>query len=58
MICSKGTYNRSLAHDFGKVLKSGAHLSVLRRTRIGDFKVEDGLTPEEFIATLPEKEQN
>ena len=58
MVCSKGTYIRSLAHDFGKALKSGAHLSVLRRTRIGDFKVEDGLTPEEFIATLPEKEQN
>jgi tRNA pseudouridine55 synthase len=58
VVCSKGTYIRSLAHDFGKALKSGAHLSVLRRTRIGDFKVEDALTPEEFIATLPEKEQN
>ncbi|RZN82294.1 MAG: tRNA pseudouridine(55) synthase TruB [Winogradskyella sp.] len=55
VICSKGTYIRSLAHDFGKALNSGAHLSVLRRTRIGDFKVENGLTPEEFIATLPEK---
>ena len=58
VVCSKGTYIRSLAYDYGKALKSGAHLSVLRRTRIGDFKVEDGLTPEEFIATLPEKEQN
>lgn len=53
VVCSKGTYIRSLAHDFGKALNSGAHLSVLRRTRIGDFKVEDGLTPEAFIATIP-----
>ncbi|RNC87804.1 MAG: tRNA pseudouridine(55) synthase TruB [Winogradskyella sp.] len=53
--CSKGTYIRSLAHDFGKALNSGAYLSVLRRTRIGDFRVEDGMTPEEFIKTLPKK---
>ncbi|SHG95359.1 tRNA pseudouridine(55) synthase TruB [Winogradskyella jejuensis] len=53
VVCSKGTYIRSLAYDFGKALNSGAHLSVLRRTRIGDFKVTDGLTPEEFIATIP-----
>lgn len=53
VVCSKGTYIRSLAHDFGKALNSGAHLSVLRRTRIGDFKVEDALSPEDFIATLP-----
>jgi len=53
VVCSKGTYIRSLAHDFGKALKSGAHLSVLRRTRIGDFKVENALSPEDFIATLP-----
>ncbi|WP_299097249.1 tRNA pseudouridine(55) synthase TruB [uncultured Winogradskyella sp.] len=53
VVCSKGTYIRSLAHDFGKVLNSGAHLSVLRRTRIGDFKVENALSPEDFIASLP-----
>ncbi len=53
VVCSKGTYIRSLAHDFGKTLNSGAHLSELRRTRIGDFKVETALNPEEFIATLP-----
>lgn len=53
VVCSKGTYIRSLAHDFGKALNSGAHLSVLRRTRIGDFRVDDGLTPEAFIATIP-----
>lgn len=55
VVCSKGTYIRSLAHDFGKALNSGAHLSELRRTRIGDFKVEDGLTPETFIERLPSK---
>lgn len=53
VVCSKGTYIRSLANDFGKALNSGAHLSALRRTRIGSFKVEDALTPEAFIETLP-----
>lgn len=56
VVCSKGTYIRSLANDFGKALGSGGHLSELRRTRIGDFKVEDALTPEDFIANLPSKE--
>lgn len=46
--CSKGTYIRSLAHDFGKALKSGGHLSSLRRTRIGTFSVEDAITTEQF----------
>jgi len=55
VVCSKGTYIRSLAHDFGKALDSGAHLSSLRRTRIGDFKVEDAMTPETFIENLPSK---
>jgi len=50
--CSKGTYIRSLAFDFGKALNSGAHLSVLRRTKIGDFSVENGITPEEFEERL------
>ncbi|WP_282041476.1 tRNA pseudouridine(55) synthase TruB [Winogradskyella flava] len=53
VVCSKGTYIRSLAHDFGKALNSGAHLSELRRTRIGEFRVKDALSPEDFIATLP-----
>jgi len=48
VICSKGTYIRSLANDFGKHLGCGAYLSSLCRTRIGDYKVEDALTPEEF----------
>ncbi len=46
--CSKGTYIRSLAYDFGKALQSGGYLSVLRRTKIGDYSVENGATPEEF----------
>ena len=49
VVCSKGTYIRSLAHDFGKALNSGAHLSELRRTRIGNFSVENALTPEDFL---------
>ncbi|MEP1488173.1 MAG: tRNA pseudouridine(55) synthase TruB [Algibacter sp.] len=52
VVCSKGTYIRSLANDFGKTLNSGAHLSALRRTRIGDFNVNDGLSIESFIASL------
>jgi tRNA pseudouridine55 synthase len=55
VVCSKGTYIRSLANDFGKALNSGAHLSALRRTKIGTFDVNNALTPEEFIALLPSK---
>jgi tRNA pseudouridine55 synthase len=42
--CSKGTYIRSLAHDFGKSLECGAYIQSLRRTRIGDHKVEDSIS--------------
>lgn len=52
IVCSKGTYIRSLAHDFGKALQSGAHLSALRRTKIGDFNVAKGESIEDFIASL------
>lgn len=52
VVCSKGTYIRSLANDFGKALNSGAHLSVLRRTRIGDFKVENSHSIDDFIENL------
>lgn len=55
VVCSKGTYIRSLANDFGKALHSGGYLAALRRTRIGNFKVDDALTPEGFIAQLPTK---
>lgn len=47
IVCSKGTYIRSIANDFGVRLNNGAHLSKLRRTKIGDFKVEEALTIEE-----------
>jgi len=52
VVCSKGTYIRSLAFDFGNALNSGAHLSVLRRTKIGDYSVENGITPEDFEKSL------
>lgn len=48
VVVSKGTYIRSLAFDFGKKLNSGAYLSALRRTKIGEFDVKDGISPEEF----------
>jgi tRNA pseudouridine55 synthase len=52
IVCSKGTYIRSLAHDFGKALNCGAHLSELRRTRIGSFSVEKAISPEAFLDQL------
>jgi tRNA pseudouridine55 synthase len=48
VVCSKGTYIRSLAYDFGKTMESGSHLTVLRRTKIGDYNVDNALTPENF----------
>ena len=48
VVCSKGTYIRSLAHDFGKALQSGGHLSRLRRTKIGEFSTENAICPIEF----------
>ncbi len=52
VVCSKGTYIRSLANDFGVALHSGGHLTALRRTKIGNFKVVDGMKIDEFIASL------
>ncbi|MCB0549470.1 MAG: tRNA pseudouridine(55) synthase TruB [Phaeodactylibacter sp.] len=52
--CSKGTYIRSLAHDFGKALKSGAYLTALRRTRIGEFRIEDAWELEDLVEFLEE----
>lgn len=48
--CSTGTYIRSLAHDFGQALGCGAYLQELRRTKIGEFNVDDAFTPAELIA--------
>jgi tRNA pseudouridine55 synthase len=52
VVCSTGTYIRSLANDFGLALGCGGYLSELRRTRIGNFKVEDAVTMEEFKSTV------
>ncbi|WP_130733368.1 tRNA pseudouridine(55) synthase TruB [Flavobacterium sp. J27] len=46
--CSKGTYIRSIAYDFGKALQSGGHLTALRRTRIGSYNVIDAVDPIDF----------
>ena len=46
--CSKGTYIRVVANEFGKALGCGAHLSVLRRIKIGNYSVDDALTIDEF----------
>lgn len=47
--CTKGTYIRSLAYDFGKALNSGAYLSALERTSIGKFNLEDAWDLEELV---------
>jgi len=52
VVCSTGTYIRSLANDLGQLLGCGAYLSKLCRTRIGEFRVEDAITPEEFAEQL------
>lgn len=52
VVCSKGTYIRSLAFDFGNALNSGAYLSALRRTKIGDFSVDNANSVEGFIKNL------
>lgn len=56
VVCSKGTYIRSLAHDYGKALNSGAYLSALRRTRIGEYSVEKSFSIHTFQDTLPSPE--
>lgn len=52
VVCSTGTYIRSLAHDFGAALGCGAYLSELRRTRIGDYSVDTAVGMEEFMERL------
>jgi tRNA pseudouridine55 synthase len=54
VVCSKGTYIRSLVSDFGKALNNGAYLSRLRRTRSGNFKVEDAWEVMEIVNTIRE----
>jgi tRNA pseudouridine55 synthase len=52
IVCSKGTYIRSIANDFGKELNNGAYLSVLRRTRSGNFRIEDAWDLKELIEEI------
>jgi len=56
VVCSKGTYIRALARDIGKALLSGAHLIALRRTRVGDIRVEDCMKIEDFPEWLEQQE--
>lgn len=49
VVCSKGTYIRSLVYDFGNALHSGAYLSELRRTKIGNFTIKNALEPADYI---------
>ncbi|TBW27947.1 tRNA pseudouridine(55) synthase TruB [Gramella sp. KN1008] len=58
VVCSKGTYIRSLAHEFGQALNSGAHLSELRRTGIGKYSVENAMSIDYFENLLPSRENN
>lgn len=53
IVCSTGTYIRSMANDFGVLLGCGAYLSSLRRTRIGDFSASDAFTMENFQEQIP-----
>ena len=53
--CSKGTYIRSLANDFGKALNSGGHLSSLRRTQIGDYSLKDAWKLSDLITHIEEE---
>lgn len=52
IVCSKGTYIRSIANDYGKALDSGAYLSKLRRTKIGDYNVDIAIDPLDFEKTM------
>jgi tRNA pseudouridine55 synthase len=52
VVCSKGTYIRALARDIGERLQSGAHLIALRRIRVGDTRIEDCTTVEQFSESI------
>ena len=56
VVCSKGTYIRALARDIGVALGSGAHLTALRRTRVGSVRVEDCLSVPDMLSVLDEAE--
>jgi len=54
--CSKGTYIRSIAHDFGKLVNSGGYLSALRREKIGEYDVNNAMTVEEWLEVIESSE--
>ncbi len=56
VVCGKGTYIRSLARDIGQALQSGAYLTALCRTRVGDVRIEDCITIDDFPAWLEQQE--
>lgn len=58
VVCSKGTYIRSLVHDFGTALNSGAYLSSLRRTRNGDFEVTNAFEVMELVTHIRKLKEN
>jgi tRNA pseudouridine55 synthase len=58
VVCSKGTYIRSLTRDIGEELKCGAYLTGLKRTRIGDFKIDDAMTVDDFMENIHRFETN
>jgi len=55
VVCSKGTYIRSLAYDYGIALQSGAHLTALRRTKIGDYSVKNAMIVTDFEDSVTPK---
>ena len=57
VVCSKGTYIRSLAFDFGKAMQSGSHLTTLRRTKIGDYNVINGVDVLAFEESLSQSKE-
>ncbi len=58
VVCSKGTYIRALARDIGIALQSGAHLTALKRTRIGDITLSQCLEYEDFVQQLANQKEN
>ncbi|RYE12138.1 MAG: tRNA pseudouridine(55) synthase, partial [Sphingobacteriales bacterium] len=54
VVCSKGTYIRSIVHDFGAALNNGAYLSRLRRTRSGSYRIEDAREVMEMVNIIRE----
>lgn len=55
VVCGKGTYIRALARDFGRAVNSGAYLTALRRTRVGDVKVENCVDYDQFDIWLQQQ---